>query len=137
MYNADDFMNRMIEDSKKIKTKIDKWKYQSDVLEQFMDSCKMGICVVESSGNILAVNKTGLKLLKYADINDVKGKNVESVFLINETNKKKFQDLYELGTNYQQLEVKLADDTVTGLQASITFIDDDKGGKQVMGILFN
>ncbi|MBF0318289.1 MAG: response regulator [Nitrospirae bacterium] len=137
MYNADDFMNRMIEDSKKIKTKIDKWKYLSDVLEQFMDSCKMGICVVEPSGNILSVNKTGLKLLKYADINDVKDKNVETVFLLNDTNKKKFQELYEMGTLYQQLEVKQADGTVTGLQASITFIDDDKGGKQLIGILFN
>jgi PAS domain S-box-containing protein len=137
MYNADEFMSRMLEDSKKIKTKIDKWKYQSDLLEQFLDSCQIGTCVLDASGNIVFVNKKGLKLLKYDSIDDIKDKKVETVFLLNETARQTFLELHEKGTIYQLLEVKQADGKVAGLQASVTFIDGEKGGKQMKGILFN
>ncbi|MBF0515751.1 MAG: response regulator [Nitrospirae bacterium] len=137
MYNADEFMNKMIEDSKKIKTKIDKWKYQSDLLEQFIDSYQMGICVVDASENIVAVNKTGLKLLKHDNIDAIKDKKVDTVFLLNSDKRQAFRELYEKGTFYQLLEVKQADGNTAGLQASLTYLTDEKGVKQLKGILFN
>ncbi|KWT84409.1 response regulator [Candidatus Magnetominusculus xianensis] len=137
MYNADEFMNKMIEDSKKIKTKIDKWKYQSDLLEQFIESCQMGICVVDAEQNIVLVNKTGLKLLKYDNIDNIKDRKVDTVFMLTADKRQAFRELYEKGTFYQLVEVKQADGNVSGVQASLTYLADEKGVKQLKGILFN
>ncbi|MBF0457785.1 MAG: response regulator [Nitrospirae bacterium] len=137
MYNADEFMSKMIEDSKKIKTKIDKWKNQSDLLEQFIESCQMGICVVDASENIVLINKAGLKLLEYNNSNDIKGKKVDTVFVMNSDKRHSFRELYEKGTFYQLVEVKQADGSSAGMQASLTYLSDEKGVKQLRGILFN
>ncbi|MCG6550760.1 MAG: response regulator [Candidatus Magnetominusculus sp. LBB02] len=137
MYNADEFMHKMLEDSKKIKTKIDSWKYQADLLEQFIDSCHMGICVVDASENILSVNKTGLRLLKYVSIDAIKDKKMDTIFQITAEKRQMFRELYEKGTFYQMLDVKQADGNVSGMQASLTYVTDEKGVKQLRGILFN
>ncbi|MBF0458489.1 MAG: response regulator [Nitrospirae bacterium] len=137
MYNADEFSNKMLEDGKKIKANADKWKGHSELLSQFMDGCQMGICVVDESENIVSINRTGLKLLKYDSVDAVKDKKMDTIFLIDAAQRQMFQELYEKGTFYQLSKVNQADGQVAGLQASLVFLASDKGVKQLKGILFN
>ncbi|MCG6552591.1 MAG: response regulator [Candidatus Magnetominusculus sp. LBB02] len=137
LYNADEFMNKMIEDSKQIKAKVENWKHHSDLLSQFMDGCQMGMCVVDEEGHIISVNKTGLRLLKFENMDAVKDNNLDTFFVLDAAKRQMFLELYENGQSYRPLEVKQADGGVSNVAASLVFLNDEKGVKQLKGVLFN
>ncbi|KJU85702.1 response regulator receiver protein [Candidatus Magnetobacterium bavaricum] len=131
-YNDDMFADRMLAESKNIKAKIEQWKHHVESSDRFLDSCKMSICVLDKAEKIEYINKKGLEILKHSSVNDVKGRPVNDVFMVDDTSKKTFQALYEQGVVYNLLQARRSDGTTVQLQASLTFSEGS-----VSGVFFN
>ncbi|KJU84547.1 response regulator receiver protein, partial [Candidatus Magnetobacterium bavaricum] len=131
-YNDDMFADRMLQESKNIKARIEQWKHHVESSDRFLDSCMMSICVLDKAEKIEYINKKGLGILNYTNVTDVKGKDIKEVFIVDDASKKTFQALYEQGVVYNLLQARRSDGTTVQLQASLTFSEGS-----VSGVFFN
>jgi len=136
-YKLDAFLEKMLEDGKKLKEGAKKGKRATELFEKFLDSYLLGICVVGDEDNIEYLNKKGLEIIMYKDFDDIRGKDFKEIFLLNEINRGAFREKYERkDLSFDKLDVKLGDGSQAQIQASVTFRLGE-GGVQVCGIAFD
>jgi len=137
IYKADEFLAEMIEDAKGLKEEAEKAKMSPEFLEDFLNSYRLGVCVVGHEDKIEHLNKKGLEILKYKDVDEVKDRDFKDIFLMDETGKKGFRVKYlNKDMSSDRLDVKLNDGTDAEVLGSLTFMEDE-GDVRVTGIVFD
>ncbi len=137
MYKTDEFLARVIKDAEAMKDEADKSKGTPGLFETFLDSYLMGVCVVGDEDKVEYLNSKGLEILKYKDIDEIKGSDYKDIFLLDETSKKTFRLKYlkkDLSTD--KLDAKLSDGSTAGTDASLTFMQGESGTR-VAGVIFD
>ena len=138
MFKTDEFFARVIEDAKEMKQSAEATKRLPEKFEKFMDSHLAGICLVGDNGNIEYMNKKGLEIVKYTALREIRGKNIEVIFLINENIANRFREKYlQKDPSPEMLDLKLADGSPARVLASMTFVKNGEGEDRIYGILFN
>jgi len=137
MYKTDEFLARVIADAKGMKEEAEKAKGTPELFEKFLDSYLIGVCVVGQEDKIEYLNKRGLEIIKYAGLDEIRGRDLKDVFLLNEINKEGFRERYmKKDLSPDSLDVKLGDGSPARVEASLTFILGESG-VQVCGIVFD
>lgn len=138
VYKIDAFFEKVLEDGKRLKHEADTGKKTSELFEKFLDSQLSGLCVVGEQNNIEYLNKTGLEIIKYQHLHEVKGKDIREVFDLNEINQNEFHEKYvKKDQSPDVLGAKLADGSPTQIKANLTFAEGEDGDHQVCGIIFD
>jgi len=136
MYKTDEFLARVIADAKGMKEDVEKAKRTPELFEKFLDSYLIGVCVVGQEDKIEYLNKRGLEIIKYEGLDEIRGRDLKDVFLLNEISKEGFQEKYlKKDMSPDSLDVKLGDGSPARVEASLTFILGESG-VQVCGIIF-
>jgi len=137
MYKTDEFLARVIADAKGMKEEAEKAKGTPELFEKFLDSYLIGVCVVGQEDKIEYLNKRGLEIIKYEGLDEIRGRDLKDVFLLNEINKEGFRERYmKKDLSPDSLDVKLGDGSPARVEASLTFILGESG-VQVCGIVFD
>jgi response regulator RpfG family c-di-GMP phosphodiesterase len=137
MYKTDEFLAKVIADAKGMKEDAKKAKMTPELFEKFLDSYLKGVCVVGQEDKIEYLNKKGLKIIKYKDLDEIRGRDFKDIFLLNEISKEGFREKYsKKNLSPDKLDLKLGDGSTAQVEASLTFIMG-KSGVQVCGIVFN
>lgn len=137
MYKTDEFLAKVINDAKGMKKDAERAKRTPDFFERFLDCYLSGVCLVGEGDNIEYLNQKGREIMKCEDLGEIKGKDYKDIFLINEINKKGFQEKYvKKDLSPDTLDVKLGDGSPARVQASLTFTMGESG-VQVCGIVFD
>jgi response regulator RpfG family c-di-GMP phosphodiesterase len=137
MYKTDEFLAKVINDAKGMKKEADKATRTPEFFERFLDSYLSGVCLVGQEDKVEYLNKRGLEIIGYKALDEIKGRDVKDVFLLNEISKEGFKERYlKKDMSPDSLDVKLGDGAPASVQASLTFIVG-KSGVQVCGIVFD
>lgn len=135
-YNVDNFFKNAISDIKALNESAIKANASLELFEEFLGSYPWGVCIVDRDDNIQYINISGLNILKYTDISQVKGKNFKEIFLLTDSIHKKFQDKHgKQDLTPEVLESKMSDGSLVTLLANVIFIKD-KDGICVNGVVF-
>lgn len=127
---------KLIEDARSLKEKVKKTKGSLDLFENFIKSYLCGVCLVSSDNKISFINKTGLEMMKYSDLDHVIGKGIDEVFSLTNPIKSFFMEKYITREQvFDTLNVKTGDGTFDSMQATLIF---SGGGDniEVTGIVF-
>ena len=136
-FKTDEFLAKVMTDVEGMKGAASKAEKTPSSFQDFLDSYPSGICVVGNENKIEYLNKNGLELLGYEDLNTVMGMDFQDIFLLNEINRGTFREKYQKkDLSSEGLDVKLGDGSETRVQASMTFRLDETG-VQISGIIFN
>jgi len=136
-YKIDAFLEKMLEDGKKLKEGAEKGKKTAELFEKFLDGYHLGVCVVGNQDNIEYLNKRGLEILRYWNFDDINGKDFKDVFSIDELKKKEFREQYlkkDMSPNV--LDIKRGDASNAPVAANLIFALDESDVK-VSGIVFD
>ena len=137
LYKMDEFFEKMFKDAQNMKDAGTTAKKSSETFQKFLDNYQAGVCVVGDSDHIEYLNKKGLEIMKYKDLNGIKGKDFKGLFLIDETNKQGFLKKYmKSDMSFDSLDIKRADGSTDCVQASLTFTSGN-GGDRICGIVFS
>ena len=137
MYKTDEFLARVIADAKGMKEEAEKAKRTPELFEKFLDNYLIGVCLVGQEDKIEYLNKRGLEIIKYEGLDEIRGRDLKDVFLLNEINKEGFRERYmKKDLSPDSLDVKLGDGSPASVEASLTFILGESG-VQVCGIVFD
>ncbi len=137
MYKTDEFLARVIADAKGMKEEAEKAKRTPELFEKFLDNYLIGVCLVGQEDKIEYLNKRGLEIIKYEGLDEIRGRDLKDVFLLNEINKEGFRERYmKKDLSPDSLDVKLGDGSPARVEASLTFILGESG-VQVCGIVFD
>ena len=136
-YKIDTFLEKVLEDGKRLKQEAKKEKRTAQLFEEFLDSYNLGICVVGNGDNIEYLNKKGLEIIGYKGFDGIRGKDFKEIFLLNEINERTFREKYERkDLSFHELDVKLGDGSKAQIQASVMFGLGESGVK-VFGMAFD
>lgn len=136
-YSMDLFFDKAIEETKSIKEDLSRTKEKSGLFENFMDNYLTGICLLGTENKISFVNKRGLEIIKYKNLNEIAGTPYNDVFSITEIQKKRFLEKYiKKDISLDKLETHLADGTSCDLKGGLIFTQEDSG-IEVSGLIFN
>jgi response regulator RpfG family c-di-GMP phosphodiesterase len=137
MYKTDEFFAKVIADVKGMKEETEKAKMTPELLEKFLDSYLKGVCVVGQEDKVEYLNQKGLEIIKYKDLDEIRGRDFKDIFLLNEISKEEFREKYsKKDLSSDRLDLKLGDGSTAQVEASLTFIVG-KSGVQVCGIVFD
>jgi response regulator RpfG family c-di-GMP phosphodiesterase len=137
MYKTDEFLAKVIADGKGMKEEAEKAKRTPELFEKFLDTYLIGVCLVGQEDKIEYLNKRGLEIIKYEGLDEIRGRDLKDVFLLNEINKEGFRERYmKKDLSPDSLDVKLGDGSPARVEASLTFILGESG-VQVCGIVFD
>ncbi|MBF0231710.1 MAG: response regulator [Desulfamplus sp.] len=87
IYKMDEFLLKIADDAVGMKNKLATTKDMLTSFNNFMDNSYTGMCVIDSDGKIVHINRIGLELLNYNDPSDIKGKPASELFIIDEKSK--------------------------------------------------
>jgi PAS domain S-box-containing protein len=93
--------------------------------------------MVDDAGKIEYMNKAALEITGYKDMADIKGRELDDIFLLDQTTKKEFCENYvKKDLTPDKLEIKQNDGATARVRANISFVGEEKD-MQVSGIVFN
>jgi FixJ family two-component response regulator len=134
-YESEISFAKLIEDARDMKESVTKVKGNIMLFEKFVNSCLYGMCLVSPDNKIVFINKTGLEILKYSDIAQVRGKNAEGIFLLTDEVKASFRGKYAAREQFfDGVYVNTNEGSLVSLPLSLTF--DTEEGARVNGIIF-
>jgi response regulator RpfG family c-di-GMP phosphodiesterase len=127
---------KLLEDTRSLKEAVKKTRGSLDMFEKFITSYQCGICILSEEGQIDFINKTGLDIMRYADLTQIKGRSAEEIFLSTYPNRSFFMEKFmERQQVFDTLEVKTGDGALTDMQVSLAF-EMINGEVRVSGIVF-
>lgn len=137
MYSTDEFLKKVVTDGRSMKERLEEANRYTKIFKRFLESYLSGVCMVDDAGKIEYMNKAALEIAGYEDMAEIKGRDLNGIFLLDQTTKKEFCENYvKKDLTPDKLEIKLNDGTTDRVRANISFVGDEKD-MQVSGIVFN
>ena len=136
LYSMDEFFAKAIEDAKSIKKTAEGSKLSLRLYDDFFDGYLCGVCLVRDGEKIEYVNKAGLNIMKYKDMEEIQGRDVKEIFSLDYITIKDVRENYmkKLITP-EKLELKLGDGGSAKVSADIIF-KIGANDIEIVGIVF-
>jgi len=134
-YKIDVFLDKMLQDGKRLKTESDQGKRTSELFEKFLNSWELGICLLGSEDAVTYMNRKGLEIIRHWELDDIRGKDFNSIFLMDEALKMSFHEKYlKKDFSPHVVDIKRGDGSNARAAVRLTFVPDE--GAHVCGIIF-
>ena len=137
LYKTDEFFASVLEVVKGMKSDAGSARRRIKLFEKLLESYPSGVCVVGERCKVEYLNKKGLEIMRYQDLDEGRGKDFREIFDLDEVKEESFIEKYiRKDLSPESLGVTLGDGAPAQVEASLTFtIGED--GPEVCGILFD
>jgi FixJ family two-component response regulator len=148
MYDFDKFLQKMQEDGERIIGDMETGKDTVESFVKFLDTYFEGVCVVGQDNKIVFLNKEGLEIMQYNDVADIRGRDINDLFLVDKLKKdihpvvvfdgSKFSATDDSYLKPKKISAKLSDGTKAVVEAKFMFdIDNKEGNAKLWGLIFS
>ncbi|MCI4624851.1 MAG: response regulator [Candidatus Magnetoovum sp. WYHC-5] len=121
-YNHDKFLEHMEQDIKYMETKNKIKDEELALLKNFIECYVIGVCLINTNSEIILMNQNALEILGYKDLNAVKGKKYNEVFMLDDNKKKEFlQKCKDKDMSFGEIKAITSDGTKIKVQINIIF----------------
>ncbi|MGR3219062.1 MAG: response regulator [Candidatus Anammoxibacter sp.] len=133
---TDEFFEQALEETKEFKENADTALKDAGLFGTFLDNCFGGVCLVGDNETIAYINKHGLDILKYDDIEDLKGKKYTDVFMMDDKERMALKVKYKESSTFPStVKVECSDGKKKSIQGWVSFAKKDSD-LELLGITF-
>ena len=133
---TDEFFETALEETKLFKENADIAQKDASLFGTFLDNCFGGVCLVSENETIEYVNKHGLEVLKYDDVEEIKGKSYTDVFMMDDKERMALKIKYKESSTFPStVKVECGDGKKKNIQGWVSFSKNDSE-LDLLGITF-